>query len=575
LFARNFEREINEAFGFLRPSATSCFGAREQEFSTESNETEERDNTINDTRTSKLRTKRIFPWTRVHSHFALMGGFAFDSSTSLINIIPDGRTRLTLTVQGLRKIAANEPDLIPDISEQIIQDKSKSDGFAKLLVCLQACWFIVQTIGRLATGSAISLLEMSTLLHAVCCLATYMAWWDKPYNIEEPVTIKTEDRAGKICAWLVVDSRLGRCLESDVGPNQGLKVSKHRHESTSIFSRIRRRVERPLKAEFLQLVHDENLQDDEFVSRRPFISKDHIQEMYEYNAARRRPDVLEISDEAHRSLALQSQPISLKLYLGQKIYGFRLLPAQPFDQYSLGRYVRLSLNDLECLRLANSLRTEPNAGQLWEKQRIDLIDDQDGVAVQIYVTNSYNDHLRDFQGSNWLSRRIMIYADFIFWAGLLIAGSVYGGIHLLAWNGPFATEVERWMWRSSCIALVGAMPIIVLRIPSVYLVMMVEEHFMTDDNLKNLRWTWEKLKDLLSRLFHTHVVLEYIAKIIKLTLKVFEASAIELPVLAYSMAYIGGRVYLMVECFMNLAHLPSEVYKEPEWSQYIPHFGSG
>lgn len=504
-----------------------------------------------------------------------MGGFAFDSSTSLVNIIPDGRTRLTLTVLGLRKIAANEPDLIPDISEQIIQDKSKSDGFAKLLVCLQACWFIVQTIGRLATGSAISLLEMNTLLHAVCCLATYMAWWDKPYNIEEPVTIKTEDRAGKICAWLVADSRLGRSLESDVGPKRGLKVSKHRHRSTSIFSRIRRRGERPRKDEFLQLVHDENLQDDEFVSRRLFVSKRDIHEMYQYNAARRRPDVLEISDEAHRSLALQSQPISLKPYLGQKIYGFRLLPVEPFDQYSLGRYVRLSLNDLECLRLANSLRTEPNAGQLWEKQNSGFVSEQDGVAVQIAVTNSYYDHLGDFQGSNWLSRRTRISAEFLFWVSLLSAGSVYGGIHLFAWNGPFATEVERWMWRVSCIALAGAIPIIVLGIGSVFLVMIVVELFTNDDNAINLRWTWEKPKDLLSRLFHPLAVLKRVATMIGAFFLVTAVLGFGLLLPAYGMAYIGGRVYLMVECFMNLAHLPSEVYKEPEWSQYIPHFGSG
>jgi flagellar biosynthesis protein FlhB len=130
------------------------------------------------------------------------------------------------------------------------------------------------------------------------------------------------------------------------------------------------------------------------------------------------------------------------------------------------------------------------------------------------------------------------------------------------------------MWRVSCIVLVGAMPIVVLGFASVVLVKMVVDRFTTRDP-KNLRWTWEKPKDLLSRLFHTHVVLEYIAKIIKTTLKVVAAIAIWLPVLAYSMAYIGGRVYLMVECFMNLAHLPSEVYKEPQWSQYIPHFGSG
>jgi hypothetical protein len=91
--------------------------------------------------------------------------------------------------------------MIPDMSGEVIQYKSKSNGFAKLLVCLQACWFIAQTVGRLATSSLISLLEMNTLLHALCCLVTYLAWWDKLHDIDEPLLLDTSaDLARKICA---------------------------------------------------------------------------------------------------------------------------------------------------------------------------------------------------------------------------------------------------------------------------------------------------------------------------------------------------------------------------------------
>jgi hypothetical protein len=41
------------------------------------------------------------------------------------------------------------------------------------------------------------------------------------------------------------------------------------------------------------------------------------------------------------------------------------------------------------------------------------------------------------------------------------------------------------------------------------------------------------------------------------------------------MVYVAARVFLLVECFINLAHLPPAVYLEAEWSQYLPHFGSG
>jgi len=35
--------------------------------------------------------------------------------------------------------------------------------------------------------------------------------------------------------------------------------------------------------------------------------------------------------------------------------------------------------------------------------------------------------------------------------------------------------------------------------------------------------------------------------------------------------YCLARVYLVVECFINLSHLPQSVYLVPTWSQYVPH----
>lgn len=40
--------------------------------------------------------KARYPWTIVHSFYALMGGFAFDTSKGGAEFLPDSRTRLTL-----------------------------------------------------------------------------------------------------------------------------------------------------------------------------------------------------------------------------------------------------------------------------------------------------------------------------------------------------------------------------------------------------------------------------------------------------------------------------------------------
>jgi hypothetical protein len=127
-------------------------------------------------RTAHIGLKRVHPWSRVHSYFTLMGGFTFKTSATAVNILPNDRTRLTLTTLALHKMALNTPEVIPDISEELIWDKSKSNSLAKCLICLQACWFIAQEIGRLVSAYPISLLEMNALLHAVCCLVTYFAW---------------------------------------------------------------------------------------------------------------------------------------------------------------------------------------------------------------------------------------------------------------------------------------------------------------------------------------------------------------------------------------------------------------
>lgn len=39
-------------------------------------------------------------------------------------------------------------DVIPDLSEEEIKSKSKANGLAKALVCIQALWFIAQCLTR-------------------------------------------------------------------------------------------------------------------------------------------------------------------------------------------------------------------------------------------------------------------------------------------------------------------------------------------------------------------------------------------------------------------------------------------
>ena len=130
-----------------------------------------------------------------------MGGYAFDTSLSNLNFLHGGRTRVTLDYKDLIFLATNEPSLLPELSREQIEDKSKASSLAKTLVCLQALWFCLQCISRLSDHLPISLLEINTFAHALCTLIIYLMWWYKPQGIDEPSLIQGEAME-RLCALL-------------------------------------------------------------------------------------------------------------------------------------------------------------------------------------------------------------------------------------------------------------------------------------------------------------------------------------------------------------------------------------
>jgi hypothetical protein len=183
-------------------------GASDETSAVELDEREANDVEHGDSDRSSGAASRRHPWTTAHSFYALMGGFVFDTSDEDVNFLPNSRQRLTLTPLGLLYILEHEPDLVPNISEEHICDKSKASNLAKTLVCLQALWFCVQCIVRLKQGLAISLLELNVFGHAVCALLMYFLWWDKPLDIEEP-TVLSGNMAREMCALMCMRSFSG------------------------------------------------------------------------------------------------------------------------------------------------------------------------------------------------------------------------------------------------------------------------------------------------------------------------------------------------------------------------------
>lgn len=131
-----------------------------------------------------------------------MGGFAFEMSSSGETVTseespsePSTNTHITrhvLTPTAFTYIMEHFPEIIPDISEDSITDRSESSSLSKALLIVQVGWFCTDCISRLIQRLPLSLVEVSTAAHAVCTLLTYFVWWSKPLNIAEGTPMRGE-----------------------------------------------------------------------------------------------------------------------------------------------------------------------------------------------------------------------------------------------------------------------------------------------------------------------------------------------------------------------------------------------
>ena len=120
-----------------------------------------------------------FPRDLEFGYYVVMGGYEIIDS--------NGEFMGTVTPLGALQLARE--GLLPEVSTDQINDKSKADSLAKTLVCIQASWMLVQCIARKVEGLPITLLEINTVMHVVCALCMYLLWLKKPQNVMVPTTV--------------------------------------------------------------------------------------------------------------------------------------------------------------------------------------------------------------------------------------------------------------------------------------------------------------------------------------------------------------------------------------------------
>lgn len=425
-----------------------------------------------------------------------MGGFAVDVSDAPYIFPPQKSTTRFLTHKGLKIIIQLAPDLVPDLMESEIQDKSKANGFAKTLVCIQALWFCTQIIVRAASRLTISVLELNTFAHALCTLTIYFLWWDKPLDITEPTIVRGEAAHPAIALFSVLQdsSKNTACVisppqEADMNRNPAQQYHVRKHQIGLMFNR-----------------------------------EDSV-ERYSYY----QDDELELARGCYETEVPVPQGRT-RVWLGHNFPGteFRVREKHSLNSRSKFSSVALDIPSNIAVRLALAQRAYSQ------------FDSINQPISQNLGKECLTDRARNTPLIQDEERHAMMWH---FWAGVTLVGILYGGLHLTAWFAPMP-ETARTLWRASGVIVTGTG---LLWLPVVTCVVL-HENWRDDESTRRgaLYWTFEMCGKVCVPYFLTYAV-------------------------ALAMLYVAARIFLVVECFLNVRHLPSSTFQVPTWSQYFPH----
>lgn len=362
--------------------------------------------------------------------------------------------------------------------------------------------------------------------HAACALCIYAMWWEKPLDVDEPTLVQVE-KADLLLAYMWMGSRVGA---------EGLK-SWDMHGW--------------LRDEFdgFWMYEDPKVADLVFGSR--------IGPICDLRSGMTLP-----SDSATSDFRPGSDPIAYPL-------GHR--------HYSTASTFALRFRILKYLqskpKLATFLKIRFPAGLGVRKTAIDHASPRDVArwklareAIEHYqleddVRLRHHDRSDIYDENSRVRLRIGNLGSLIgsraweVWFGFAVAGILYGGLHLLAWNAPFPSRVEQVCWRVAA-SSVTMTPLLLVPVALMF----------------SKRRLGRADPELVEKTRNEVVVLKG-----RLAMFWFRKGKwfLFVPLLAAApflwLSYILGRVYLVVECFKNVGYLPKAVFEDVSWPAYLPH----
>lgn len=141
-------------------------------------------------------------WTLRACFFVNMGGLHIEFPE------PDstGQRSMPINCKQLNYLLENKYLKISavKITGKDIEARNKVDGIGRGISAVQALWFVVNTIGRVAQGLHITTLELTTLATVFIMIISSLTLWRKPMDVSQPIVIKCTTKLDTIVgdAWI-------------------------------------------------------------------------------------------------------------------------------------------------------------------------------------------------------------------------------------------------------------------------------------------------------------------------------------------------------------------------------------
>lgn len=519
-------------------------------------------------RTPKIKTK----YTLRQAFFIVSGGLVVPTRT----FHPE--PQLTITPAGaieLARLGHLEP-----IPKEIIDDKSKADLMTKVLVCIQAGWFIIQCVSRVAQNLPLPLLEVHVLAHVLVALLMYLFWFAKPYSVSTPVTI-ADAQVVELAAFLTLDPTARKYEFSYSKPAVASRCVVSRCVLSDGFSENSAWATLFPTREQLGFTDRTVSQSEEGDTSPRATDKDSP-----------KPGELDVSNTHRRLTGTTEKLCGLS---ESQSYDVEIGPSSPEPLPDSQIEKAISRDRTDEVSLASSNHTSPYRVQLdgqldgnvqtpseIERKRAEVClvlaqkafhrlksanmhfnfqTSRQNLIIQ--QTNYFAPYLGDLtsfdcydiscpQGSAPVRRnRDIEHTKKSIWT--LLVSSLNGAFHLGAWNAHFPTSIERWIWRAAGLAMGGTSVVILL---AVIIVILLQRAWEAMKLQKRPRWV---------QIATTPVILVVgmvLGTIYVIVSPMFPSLAVLLP---------AGRLYFLVESVVSLRSPEPGIYETVKWTQFWPH----